>query len=463
VVICAILGGASAYAVAKRQAPVYRATTLLVVDQNSQKGDPYTNLLASNQAVQTYLNLIKTPPVVDQAAQQVGGVSGSTLLANLHVSNPGISTQILEIQVDNTSPHRAAALANAVASSFISVQSSQVGGATVHVFETAVPPTTPDHPSPKLYAGIGALAGILLAVGLVLLMELLDDRVRSAADVEQTTGLPLLATVPNQPRSKLLLTADGHSILAERFRSLRTSLGFAASERPPSTILVTSAMPGEGKTMVAINLAISLAMTKKRVLLIDADLRHPSVQDRLKLPQEPGLSGRLLQAEGGLPVTLPPAGVEGVPTLSVITAGALPSNPTELLGSKAMQRLLGAMLPSATRSGLADIVVIDTPPVAGIADAAVLAETLATGPLETALSTVLVVNAKRCRQHELLRAHEALGRVRTHIAGFVLNQATRATEESYAADHYALRQVPTAAPPEIVRFDTQAGSRRESG
>jgi polysaccharide biosynthesis transport protein len=441
VLLCGLSAGGSAYVVAKHQAPVYRATALLVVSQSSSHGDPYTNVLASNEIVQTYLNLIKTAPVIDRAASQVPGVSSGDLKANLRVSNPGISTQIIEIQVDNTQPSRASNLANAVASSFIAVQRQTMPGSDVRVFEPAIPPNSPDHPSPRLYAAVGGLAGAILGLGLLILLELLDDRVRTGADVERVTGLIPLVALKNQPRGRVLVSPKNGPFLPESFRILRTGLGLAARGGPVSTIVVTSAMRGEGKTTVAINLALSLAMAGNRTLLIDADLRNPAIHERLGLPNDNGLASYLRPQDGRVGRDLPYGSLPDLPFPLVLTAGTPPENATELLGSKRMQSLLESILPRGERAGVVDLVVIDTSPAAAFADASVLAA--------TASATLLVVSAKQCREGELLRAVTALGHVKARIAGVVLNQTARADDDSAGYERAAALQ--RSATPDLDR------------
>ncbi len=519
VVGCMVVAGGVAYGVSKLQPPIYRASTLLIVDQRTSSSDPYSNLLASDQLVSTYLSLIKQPPVMDAAAQAVGGVSPSQLASQTLVSNPGVSTQIIEIQVDDPSPARAAALANAIGSAFIQVQqqtataefaaaeqqltqqldseTAQIASLTaqiaalpatspelpglraqlqtaqtqhdtteqalsqlqaqalvdssdVRVFASATPPGVPDHPKPALNAAIAAVGGLVVAASLVLLFELLDDRIRTPEEAQEVTGLPLLGTVPTLSARKLLLHTGGPSPrLQESLRAIRTNLNFASLGQPVRVVLVTSAVPNEGKTTLAINLAVALAETGKRVLLVDADFRRPSLHTRLGLANSSGLSLCLLE---GRPMGL--VAVAGVPTLRVLPAGPQPPNPSEMVGSPQMRALL-AKLTGADGSGQesAEIVVLDTPPAAVFPDAAALAA--------MADATVLVLDRTKAREGPVTRMHAALEQVQARIAGVVINRINRVRDDTYYYEAYDATgkiqavKAPVSAPLRISEIETE--------
>jgi capsular exopolysaccharide synthesis family protein len=468
------------------QPPVYRATTLLTINQQLPGQDAYSSLLASDQLVVTYEALISQPVVLTRAAHQVGGVSATQLAQRVTVQDqPG--TQIIQLSVDDSSPNRAATLANAVAAAFIAIhqesadaklssaeqqleeqlkqiasqitsltasidalqkqdpkspelaalqQQLQTASArrdylqtvnsqlitqnlaardTIVVFQPAVPPLRPDHPNVLANTALGALLGLVVAVCLVFLLELLDNRMRTAKRVEEFTGLPALATVGARDQGRLLLCRDETSRVAESFRTLRTNVSFHGLEQPLRTIVVTSPLPGNGKTTVAINLATALARGGQRTLLVDADLHQPTIHRRLGLDNSTGLSLCLLDTERPRPITPSPA----VPQLSVLTAGPPPLNPAELLGSGRVRRFLDTLLVGARGEGdpgmLVDVVVIDTPPAAAFVDAAVLA-----GQTD---GTILVADGNKSRAGQLLWTKDALTRARARILGVVLVQA----------------------------------------
>lgn len=492
--LCATIGGGATFIVSSLQRPVYRATALLIIDQRNVGQDSYSAVLASNQLVSTYASLVVQPSVLQVAAQRVGHVSAADLTGRVHASGIA-STQLVQLQVDDTSPTRAAALANAIGEAFITIQlqtaqaeynaaqqqlnsevadvskqisqlsnqmssfrpqdpsnpnfatlQQQLNVALAHrstlqtvaaqlttqdllaannirVFQSATPPKLPDHPKPLLYGATGAAFGLVLAAGIVFLGQFLDDRVRTAEDVENLTGLPSLATLAVHDQDNRLLTANDNSRLAESFRILRTNLSFAGLDRPIRSIVVTSSLPQEGKTTAATNLAISLAFAGKRVLLVDADLRRPSVHKLLGIENGPGLSLGLLvdssdPRQSFTPVTLP-----SIPNLLVLTAGPTPPNPTDLLASERMQAFIRTVLAPPAHAGRIDVVVFDTPPAVAFADASVLA-----GLADT---TILVIDAAAAHERQLLRGFEALTRVNARVAGVVLNRVKQEREDAY--------------------------------
>jgi capsular exopolysaccharide synthesis family protein len=280
------------------------------------------------------------------------------------------------------------------------------------VVEPAVAPSAPSSPRVLMNVAVALVLGLLLGIGLAFLAEYLDESVKTPQDVERATGAPVLGLIPRMrldaSQSRIYSVATmlyPRTTAAEAFRSLRTNLEFTGIDAPIKTILVTSAMPREGKTTVACNLAVAYAQAGRRTLLLDADLRRPETHLYFGLQNVDGLTN-LLRADSLLLKNL--AHETEVPNLLVMTCGTIPPNPAELLASTRMAQVMGQIAASA------EIVIIDSPPLNVVTDATILAR-LVDG-------VVLVVDAGRTPRHEARQASETLGRVDARILGVTLNR-----------------------------------------
>lgn len=210
-------------------------------------------------------------------------------------------------------------------------------------------------------------------------------------------------------RLDLITLTEPRSAAAEAYRTLRTNLTFfGALDRPVETLVVTSAGPGEGKSQVLANLAVTMAQGERRTILVDADLRRPTLHDVFDVSNERGLTTMILEQQA---VDEPPLLDVGVENLQLMPSGPLPPNPADILGSGRMERVIGVL------KDRADIVLFDAPPVVAVTDAAVLG-TKVDGVL-------LVVSAGRTRRDHAARAKELLERVHVRILGAVLNEVSR--------------------------------------
>ena len=292
-----------------------------------------------------------------------------------------------------------------------------IGENNISVVDPARVPVGAYKPSLKLNLAIalalGGFAGVLLAF----LLEALDDRVRGAEDVEALVGAPVLTLIPKIDPRELGLSAqevglaafkDPKCAVAESVRSLRTQLLFSTAEGAPGILHFTSANPREGKTTTAINTAIAFAQSGSTVLLIDGDLRNPSLHRTFALPNALGLTNYLAGTAKPLEVSQPSA----VRNLFTITSGPLPPNPVELLSSAKMLDLL------SLASERFDIVILDGPPVIGLADALVLAN--------LAKATVFVVDAGSTHRREIMGAVKRLRQANAYLLGAVLAKVGRA-------------------------------------
>ena len=301
----------------------------------------------------------------------------------------------------------------------------------------------------RFNTAIGLVIGLLDGLFLAILLEQLDTRVRTEEELTKQVEWPVLATIwqPDASKNKKgsqeeIINPPSHSANVEAYRILRTNLSFALLDKPLHTIMVTSAVPGEGKSTTAINLAIFMAKAGKKTLLIDADMRRPSVAKQLNLPPDRmGLSNAILacakslsSATGSLwkPSTpFPTADFSlnaymhpvGIPNLQVIPAGPLPPNPPELLDSKAMETLQVALAGSG-----AEVIIFDMPPLLGLSDASIMASKVD--------GVLLVIDIERANKKFLEQIKTLLSQSGGKILGCVVNKQRRQRKDTSYYSYY---------------------------
>jgi tyrosine-protein kinase Etk/Wzc len=287
---------------------------------------------------------------------------------------------------------------------------------TASILERAFPARTPVRPRPGAYLLMAAMVGVTLGMSGALLREYFDDRVTTAADVDRALAMDVLGRVPFLPAGHSLLVTElpPLSPQVESYRALRSALNFAALDQPLRTLVVSSAAPGEGKSVTAVNLAIAMAASGRRVILVDADLRRPTLHRFVGWEPSPGLSEVLSDSYPLLPSLRP---FPGVPGLQLLTSGALAPNPAELLESAGMERLIKRLADAV------DAVILDCPPCLPVTDAAVLSAKVD--------GVLLVADINRARLEILQRAREQFDRAKARLVGLVFNKVSRHEVGSY--------------------------------
>jgi len=280
---------------------------------------------------------------------------------------------------------------------------------TARIIARAVPPkwALPTNRTAGLATVL--IAALIAGVVAVFVRETFDDRLTKVDDVQKLTDRPVLVHVPQilDVKSPLLSLLPSHSPAGEAYRSLRFSLRLAMAQNPFKKLLVTSPSEGEGKTVTAVNLSIALALEGWKVILVDGDLRRPSVHRLLELRNDTGLSevlGGLIPLESALRST-------GVANLRVLSSGPTPHNPSELLGGPAFERL------SDELTEMADVVIFDSPPCLPVTDPLLIAE--------QAGAVILVVQSGQTRKEAIRQALGHLSRVNANLLGLVINKVTR--------------------------------------
>jgi polysaccharide biosynthesis transport protein len=292
----------------------------------------------------------------------------------------------------------------------------------VRVVDAAEVPRGPFSPNLRGDMSFAFVAGLVFAIGLAFGVDYLDNRVKTPQELKTHFGVPFLGLVPTVAVEK-----EGHNPLlnngvpqnfAEAFKSVRTNVLFSTAEEGLRTVVITSAGPGEGKSLVASNLALALAQAGQRVLLLDADMRRPRVHDIFGTAQEPGLSNVL----SGNAKTTESIRKSSVPGLWLMPAGHIPPNPAELLGSRRFTDFI------RTLDGHFDWVVLDTPPVMVVADSSIVSN--------QASGVVFVVRADHTTRQAIRAAAEQLEGANAHVIGSVLNRADVVGNPYYYSAYY---------------------------
>ncbi|GFM17032.1 hypothetical protein PO1_contig-013-6 [Mycobacterium sp. PO1] len=355
--------------------PMYQASTRLFVSttSGSSVSDIYQGSRFSQERVISYAELLMGQSLAQHTIDKLGlDMTSAQLQANVTASAKP-DTVLIDVDVLDSSPVRARDIANTLSDEFVAkvrdLETPENGAtpdARVVVEQRASIPSHPVVPKTTRNIAIGLVLGLVAGVGLALLRDLLDNTVKRRETLEEITASAVVGTIPlDKERRKQAAIAyeSDNSGIAEAFRKLRTNLQFLAVDNPPRVIVVTSSVPSEGKSTTAINIALALAEAEHRVVLVDGDLRRPMLHKYLDLIGSVGfstvLSGRVTLDEALQKTRFP--------GLTVLTSGAIPPNPSELLGSQSARNLLSDL------RGRFDYVVVDSTPLLAVTDAAIVA------------------------------------------------------------------------------------------
>lgn len=447
-----LTGGAISLAIQ----PTYTAETkLFLATQNSGSVQELQQVNNFGQdRVQSYAQIVTTPAVLQPAIESLGLETSPGQLASRITANAGVNTVLLTIRATNPSPVQAAAIAQAVSESLIKVidqlESPSAGGTPpvrLSVVTPATAPSTPSAPNTRLNLVIGALLGFVIGLGAVVLRNVLNTKVKGELDLRRITDAPILGGIAydsDAAKKPLLTQFAPQSARAESFRQIRTNLQFAQVAHKSKTVLITSSLPGEGKTTTAVNMALALAQAGKSVALVDADLRRPMVGEYLGLDRNAGLTTVLIGSSSAEELLHP----WGKDQLYVLTSGQVPPNPSELLGSESMAELIEEL------ERQFDAVVIDAPPLLPVTDAAVLAQRVS--------GVVLVVGSQAVTTADVEKSLSALEMVDAALLGVVLNKLPSKGQDAYTYT-YASYESAQPNPKEGLRGIQAARESSSSG
>ncbi|MDR6867260.1 capsular exopolysaccharide synthesis family protein [Microbacterium resistens] len=457
-ILIIVAGVAVAFGWTLLQPKVYTADTTAVVQPKGSSqggsGDLGSASIGNTLAiakVKTYVELGQSRAVADRVIKELGlDASPESLVSRVSVSNT-LDTPSIRISASASTPEQARDVAEAWAQAMVAeVEKLESGGAMVLTpIDSARLPASPSSPNLRLALLIGALAGLAIAIAYGLLRYTLDRRIRSVESVEKETGVAVVGTIPEEKTftaDNRLIPFDGGNTtgsanahlfpIAEAMRELRTNIQFMDVDNPPRIMVVTSPLPGDGKSTTASNLAITLASSGQRVVLIDGDLRRPMISTIFGLTAGAGVSDVL----AGRAKVSDVAQRFGDGNLLVVGAGKVPPNPSEVLGSSRMRELLASIAREA-------VVIIDAPPLIPVTDAAVLAH--------SADGAIVVATVGKTTYEVLGKALSNLERADARALGIVLNRVPR---RGAGAAYYGYQYHG-----EYYRRETEKGNDKSAG
>lgn len=426
IVAAALIGLTLAAGYTFLQTPQFQAKSQLfvTVKPGASAADVSQGNAFAEKRVTSYVSLATSPRVLQAVADELNLSGGAQAVAGRVVATTPAQTVLIDITATDPNAQQAAKIANSAAKQLIVAVNEVEDVSIVHlsVFEQAAPAGAPSSPRVPLNLALGVLLGLLVGACFAFLREVLDTSIRSQADVERVVDAGILGTFASDAsveKEPLVTQGDQFSHRAESFRQLRTHLHFTNLAGGAQTVVVSSAIPGEGKTSTAVNLAIMLAESGTRVLLVDADLRRPRVARYLGVEGSVGLTG-VLSHSVALEDAIQEWGRGGA--LHVLASGRSAPNPSELLGSPTMEKLI------ARFENDYEVVVIDGPPLLPVTDPAVLGS-MASG-------VVLVVSADgRTNRADVAQAVANLESVNARLLGVVVNRVEKAAS-SYSYYDY---------------------------
>ncbi|NKS18700.1 polysaccharide biosynthesis tyrosine autokinase [Rhodococcus hoagii] len=441
IALATVVGVLGALVASLMSTPMYQASTRLFVSTSSAASvnEVYQGNLFSQQRVASYTKLLTGTTLAQRTIDRLGltGVSANDVAAQVKATSAP-DTVLIDASVQDSSPERARDIVNALSDEFVVMAAeletfdpNRPPTARVVVEQHASTPTSPVSPKTKRNLALGFAVGLLAGLGLAVLRDRLDNTVKSRQVLDELVGAGVVGNVPfdkEREQKAAIAFQDGYSGSAEAFRELRTNLQFLEVDNPPRVIAVTSSLPSEGKTTTAINLCLALAEAGYSVALVEGDLRRPRISKYLGLIDSVGVS-TVLSGQAELDDVLQ---ATSFPNLTVLASGAIPPNPSELLGSSHATTLFTDL------KARFDYVVVDASPLLPVTDAAVIA-----AKVDGALIAVRYGKTKR---DQVARAVGNLRSAGANVLGTILTMTPAKGENAYEYKYYYDSDAPAPKP-----------------
>lgn len=399
--------------------PLYTTYTTIILTKSNetQTGTTITqnDILLNQKLVETYSKIIKSKLVLEQVISETGVTYTAEELSENVSVEAYENTEMLKISVTDQDPELAANIANSIAQVFSGEIAKIYQINNISVVDVAVTPEEVSNNTLKRDLLIALFISIFGTIGVVFVVYYFDDTVKLTDDLEEEIGMPVVAKVfksdigsKNNRKVELLAQKYPKSVVSESIKTLRTNLQFSSVDEDIKTILITSSIPGEGKSFISANLAISFAQTDKKVLIVDCDMRKGRQHRIFKLSNSKGLSNLLIDDMTNYKDYINKTSVDGV---SVITRGTVPPNPSELLNSKKNADLIRVL------KAKYDVIIYDGVPCNGLPDSIIMSKLV---------DKVLIVSSDSMTPKSVLEStKKQLESVNAPVAGDVLNNVNR--------------------------------------
>lgn len=406
--------------------PEYETFTTLMVGKpkDYQTEDPidYDDLMLNQKLVHTYGVLVKSRDVSDQVIENLNLKLDYEEFGKKVNVNLVEDTEIIKIEVRDKNPKLATRIANETAKVFMASVKNFMKVENIQVIDKAQVPKRPIKPKPLLNISIAAVLGLMISIFIILLMEFLDNTIKDPDDIEEKLNMNLMGVIPKFKNEKIVTLENPKSPISESYRTIRTNIEFSNIDEKIKTISVTSSIQGEGKSTLVSNLASTMAQANKNVLIIDADLRRPRISKIFNIEKRQGLTNLIIKEDLLLEDLV--YRNKNIDNLSILSSGPIPPNPSELLSSDKMKKIINKAKEEY------DFIIIDTPPIKAVTDGAIISTLVD--------SSIIVVESGETDIRLVRESKEQLEKVNANILGVVINKVSRSNNMYY--DKYGYYQ-----------------------